>query len=257
MATSPPHAGGPRPPARPPARPGPRRSADRRPAIRPDAIVDAAVALTAESGIEGWTIRDLTARLDSWPQVVYHHIGSREAVVHEVVERVVALFPVPAPGLHWRDWFRDLLLGIRPVLTAHRGVARRLALYGPTVPSALPIIDRGVRLLHAGGLGDEATAAYGVLFNSALMPLALEDDRVRLDAHPDDRDLLLMVRDGDRCPGPDDCDGTGLCLFAGSLDRLNSSDEARAAFTEQFYAYTIDRALDGVQARIEQSGAAG
>ncbi|WP_280231615.1 TetR family transcriptional regulator [Nocardia cyriacigeorgica] len=36
------------------------------------AITDAAVALTAERGLDGWTMRDLTARLDTSLSVIYH-----------------------------------------------------------------------------------------------------------------------------------------------------------------------------------------
>ncbi|AVH23421.1 TetR family transcriptional regulator [Nocardia cyriacigeorgica] len=35
-------------------------------------ITDATVALTAERGLDGWTMRDLTARLDTSLSVIYH-----------------------------------------------------------------------------------------------------------------------------------------------------------------------------------------
>jgi AcrR family transcriptional regulator len=208
-------------------------------------IIDTAVLLTAEVGLEGWTIRSLAARLDSWPQVLYHHVGDRDAVAHAVVEEVVARFSVPDPDLPWRPWFRELLIGARPVLREHRGVARRLALHGPTVPSALPIIDHGVALLARSGLGDEAMAGYSFLLAGALSPIAVDDDRVRLGVSVDMGDLAQDLRTG----------GEGLRVFGAVLDRLDDGPDAREKYAQYIHTYTIDRALDGIEARIAELAA--
>ncbi|MYW02231.1 TetR/AcrR family transcriptional regulator C-terminal domain-containing protein [Streptomyces sp. SID3343] len=211
-------------------------------------IIEAAVLLTAEVGLEGWTIRSLAARLDSWPQVLYHHVGDRDAVAHAVVEEVVARFPLPDPELPWRPWFRELLLGARPVLREYRGVARRLALHGPTVPSALPIIDHGVALLARSGLGDEALAGYTFLLSGALSSIAIDDDRARLGVTPEMGDLTPHLHAG----------GEGLRAFGAALVRLEAGPDARETYAGYIHIYTIDRALDGIGARIaELTGDAG
>ena len=232
----------------------PRRKA----AVTATDVIDVAVALTAEQGLDHWTIRELTERLDAWPQAIYHHIGSREMVVHAVVERVVSSIPLPDPDLGWRSWFRELVFGMRPVLRAHRGVARRLAVHGPGVASALPIIDQGIRKLLDAGLGEqEATAAYAVLLNGGLMPLVVDDESARRGVQADGPDLQALVARADGGPGAPPGEGEGLRVFAASLGRLNDSEVSRVAFAEQFYAYTVERILDGVAVRIEAVREAG
>ncbi|MGC0422677.1 TetR/AcrR family transcriptional regulator [Embleya sp. AB8] len=206
-------------------------------------IVSAATTLSAEVGLEGWTIRSLATALDSWPQVIYHHVGDRDAVAHAVVEEVVARFPVPDAELPWRAWFRELLLGARPVLRAHPGVARRLAVRGPTVPAALPIIDHGVALLACSGLGAEAMAGYHVLFAAAMSAIVIEDDRAMLGVPAVDMgELSEQLRTG----------GEGLRTFAGTLAYLHEGLEQRETYSLFTYTYTLDRTLDGIAARIAE-----
>jgi AcrR family transcriptional regulator len=83
----------------------PSRQAARLPPITPEGILDEAVKLTSAHGIDGWTIRQLAAALEAWPRVIGYHVGDREAVVHGVVQRVVAQIPVPSADTPWQDWF--------------------------------------------------------------------------------------------------------------------------------------------------------
>ncbi|WP_432842119.1 TetR/AcrR family transcriptional regulator [Dactylosporangium sp. CA-092794] len=152
------------------------RSKDR-PRLSPGLVVDAAVRLTRERGLDGWTIRDLAGALDTWPNTIAYHVGDREAVLDAVVERVVAMMPNPPAALGWQDWFRELLYPGREVVAQYVGVARRLCRDGATVPAALPIMDRGIGLLVAAGFGDRAPLAYAALLNSAMLLVALDDDR--------------------------------------------------------------------------------
>ncbi|MEU0939628.1 TetR family transcriptional regulator [Embleya sp. NPDC005971] len=205
-------------------------------------IVRTATALTAEVGLEGWTIRSLATALDSWPQVLYHHVGDRDAVAHAVVQEVVARFPVPDPELPWRPWFRELLLAARPILRAHPGVARRLALRGPDVPAALPIIDHGIALLARSGLGIEAMAAYHVLFAGAMSPIVIEDDRAAAG---------VFVMDTGALSEQPAAGGEGLRTFADTLAHLREGPDQREAYALHIYTYSLDRSLDGIAARIE------
>src|SRR5919198_4810717 len=168
---------------------GPRVLRDQ-PPMDADQIVLAAVVLTREHGLDHWTLRQLADALGCWPTVVYHHVGDRAAVSAEVVNHVVGLVRPLDESVPWRQSFDVLLRDLRTVLRRHPGVARWLALSGPVVPSALRIIDRGVQILANAGLGDEAAAGYGVLINTALLAIAIEDDR---DSQPGLREEVKEV----------------------------------------------------------------
>ncbi len=215
------------------------RAAAGLPPITAEKIVDAAVELTAEHGLDGWTIRQIATRLQVWPGVVAHHVGDREAVVNGVADRVIARIPVPGPDLPWRDWFHTLVHGGRTVLRQFPGVARRLVVVGPIVPAALPTIDTGIQVLHRAGFGDQATEIYRYLLNSAFMLVAVEDDR---DHHPTARATMGRVLAG----YADDPAHPGLAAAGAQALRAASVEDPDLAF----YRLTVERSLDGAQALL-------
>lgn len=152
------------------------------PAVTPDGIVDAAMRLTAERGLENWTLRQLASAVDAYPAVIYHHVGDREAVVRAVAERVLAQLPSPDSALGWREWFAELLGGMRTVLRRYPGSARRLALFGPALTGSDRFITAGTALLAGAGFGDEALMAYNSLLCTATQFVSMEDDRKPVDA---------------------------------------------------------------------------
>ncbi|BBB00120.1 putative regulatory protein [Actinacidiphila reveromycinica] len=217
-----------------------RRSVER-PPVTAAMIVEAATALTAEGGLEGWSTRQLAGELEVWPRVIYHHVGDRDAVADAVADRVVGRIRVPEPGLPWRQWFEELLLGGREVLRGYRGVARRLVRTGPILPSALAIMDRGVLVLRDAGFADGATAAYRYLTNSAYLLVAVEDDRA--EHLPDARARLAVTLAAHR----DDPEHSGLAEVGRAVMGRGADDPgAIRAVEEEFYAYTVARSLDGV-----------
>ncbi|MBZ4318519.1 TetR/AcrR family transcriptional regulator [Streptomyces huiliensis] len=224
------------------------RTAAGLPPITAEKVITAALDLTREHGLEGWSIRQLSGALGVYPGVIYHHVGDREAVVEMVTDRVVAGMPLPDGDLPWRAWFQAFLVEGRLVLREHPGTARRLVRLGPTVPAALPAIDRGVRVLLRAGFGQDATLVYRYLLNSAFMLVATEDEE---EANPGGRSRMTEVlgayHDADDRPG----------LAAAGSDVLHRAADPRSPqeMAADFFAFTVARALDGAEALIGGSGA--
>jgi hypothetical protein len=104
-----------------------------------------------------------------------------------------------------------------------------------TVPAAVLMIDTGVSKLAEAGLGDEAPAAHIMLLNTALHLIASEDER---DVDPKLQDAIIAslgVLSEDR-------QHPGAAMFADTL--------ADAFDLDRLYNYAVERALDGVAARI-------
>lgn len=215
------------------------------PSLTPEQVVDAAVGLTRERGIDGWTIRDLATELDTWPNNIAHHVGDREAVIRAVVGQVVSLMPNPPADLAWQDWFRTFLHGGAAILGEYAGVARRLCRDGPSVPAALPIIDRGVGLLSAAGFGDSAPRAYSVLLNGALLLVALDDDRELAGRRRGQASRSLLAMDP-----PDDA-GRGWDVMRGHLEQWADDPEARRT---DLLTYTVETAIAGLEVELRLLG---
>ena len=54
------------------------------------ALLDAAEALIRERGLDGWSLREATARVGVSPSAAYHHFDSRDELVQALSDRVLA-----------------------------------------------------------------------------------------------------------------------------------------------------------------------
>ncbi|GAA3548877.1 TetR family transcriptional regulator [Amycolatopsis ultiminotia] len=219
------------------------RAATGRQAITAERVIDAAVRLTVEHGLEGWTLRRLAAELGAYPAVVYHHVGDRDAVVCAVLDRVVGGLRVPDPGLPWQEWFVELLSELRVVLRRHPGTARWMVLFGPSVQAATELLDRGVRMLLDAGFGEESTLAYHLLAATACQFVTMEDDRDgSLAERLDNTEEYAAYRDRSDLPG--------MAAHGRTMHRLLTEPGLLDAYFTHLYDYAVRRCLDGLTTRL-------
>lgn len=76
-------------------------------AINQDTIINEALALLNEEGLEGVSLRKLAQRLGIQAPSLYHHFDSKSALLAGIIERIFdeGLDSVPACR-HWQDWMR-------------------------------------------------------------------------------------------------------------------------------------------------------
>ncbi len=213
---------------------GPRTAADEVP-LTAEQIIEAGVHLTAARGLAGWSTRDLAKEVGCWPTAIVHRIGPRHEVDRVIVDAVMRAVGLPSPELSWRPWYQQLLNSLHDTLIGHPGVARWLGMAATTVPAAVLMIDTGVCKLAAAGLGHEAPAAHIMLLNTAVHLIASEDER---DVDPKLQDSILASLGA----LSEDRQHPGAAMFADML--------ARASDLDRLYNYAVERALDGVSARI-------
>lgn len=217
-----------------------------RPAITAERIVDAAVELTAERGLENWTLRELAGALGAYPAVLYHHVGDRDALICAVLDRVVATLPIPDEGLHWQEWFAQLLADVRVVLHRYPGTARWMVRFSPSVTAATTLVDRGIRLLQEAGFGDESSLILHMLTTTACQFVATEDDR----NSPAFSQRLDNAAEYAR--HHDDPDHPGLATHAKMMKARQADPELAADYHAQMYEYAIRRCLDGLAVRLAE-----
>ncbi|WP_375002938.1 TetR/AcrR family transcriptional regulator [Aeromicrobium sp. CTD01-1L150] len=209
-------------------------------------VIDAAVQLTHDHGLYGWSVRDLGRELDVAPSVVYHHVGGRELLCREVVERVVADLGVPDADLAWDAWFREVLLSAHQLLSDYPGTAKWLLMHGPVFEHLLPIVDTGMAVLQRDGFDDEAPWVYASLFNTVVLTLVGRDER---SAHEDDgpRDHAAMMADFTALshghPGVRD-------LADGALAPLVESTHDTARLHREYVEFLVDSLIDGLRLRL-------
>lgn len=121
-----------------------------------DRIVDAALDLVDEVGIEGLSMRKLGARLGVEAMTLYHHVANKDALLDLLVERVT-LAAAAAPADEPEAWRERL-----------EGFARRYRSALLARPRLLPLIStRPVRSPEAMGL---FVKALGDLIQAGFAP---------------------------------------------------------------------------------------
>lgn len=141
-------------------RPGPRR------VLTEDAILDAALALLDEGGLEAASVRRIAAAVGVAPNAVYTYFPDKAAVQAALVDRLlgeVDYAVLAGPGRPWRERIRALALDVRARLSAHPG-AVALLMGGPLDgPNALALGEGLLAVLAEAGLAREAAARASYL----------------------------------------------------------------------------------------------
>jgi AcrR family transcriptional regulator len=97
-------------------------------------ISQAALKIVDEHGLHELTMRRLADELGTGPASLYRHVASRDDLLVEVADLVLAELDAPDPGLHWRDALEQLAHDLRRVLVGHRGlvvISSNAPLLGP------------------------------------------------------------------------------------------------------------------------------
>jgi AcrR family transcriptional regulator len=129
-------------------------------------ILDVALAIIEEQGIDGLTMRQLSARLGVALGATYHHVKNKNAllvlVAHSLFDRVE--IPPLDDTREWSVQVGELLLSLTDVFVGQSELAAWiLAHFEETAPSEIMIRMRGI--LANAGFGPDATEeALSALF---------------------------------------------------------------------------------------------
>jgi TetR/AcrR family tetracycline transcriptional repressor len=127
-----------------------------------DAIVDAALALLDDDGLEGVSMRRVAQRLETGPASLYQHVSGKDELLVLVLDRVCADVEIPAPGVGpdgWQAPLKAMLRSMRKVLAAHQDLAYVMLGRIPTGPNALAGAEGLLRIMREGDV-PERVAAY-------------------------------------------------------------------------------------------------
>lgn len=140
-----------------------------------DRVLQAAVALADEIGIEALTIRKLATHLEVGPMTLYHYVSSKDAIVDGMVEIVFSEIELPRDDLNWKEAMRRRCVSARQVLRRHSWAAPLME--SRTAPGAANLRhhDEVIGVLRRGGLSLQMTAHAYAILDSFIYGFAFEE----------------------------------------------------------------------------------
>ncbi|MBB5779996.1 TetR/AcrR family transcriptional regulator C-terminal domain-containing protein [Nonomuraea jabiensis] len=148
----------------------------RREPLNRERVLDAALELADQEGLEGLTMRRLAKALGVEAMSLYNHVSNKADILDGVAERVFEQVERPDPALPWQEQVRAVALSMYRVFSRHPAVPLALVTdqSNPTSVRALEPLDALVGALFQAGFDDlgawrALTAVNSLVFGSLVL----------------------------------------------------------------------------------------
>jgi AcrR family transcriptional regulator len=129
-----------------------------------DRILQAALALADEGGIDALTMRKLGQALGFEAMSLYNHVANKDDVLDGILDLVLDESEPPSPAGDWHTAIRDSAISVHQGLTRHPWACPLLMSPGRVRPARLQYMDSLLGRLREAGFSAETTYhAYHVL----------------------------------------------------------------------------------------------
>jgi AcrR family transcriptional regulator len=170
-----------------PERPATRR----RDPITRDAIVQTAIRLLDEGGLDQLSMRRIAEELDTGAASLYWHIGSKDGLLDLIFDHVIGEVEMPNPEpQRWQEQLKEVARGTRAVILRHRDIVRISIGRIPMGPNALRVSEGLFGILRAGGIPDPLAVLAQRLLFAIINGFTLDETTelgVEVDGQPDEQ----------------------------------------------------------------------
>jgi len=222
-----------------------RPEAKPRPRLTLDQVVQAAIALLDEEGLDGLTTRALATRLGVQSPAIYWYVRDKGELLDLVADAICA--PAleftagggPAGDLGWREQAATGLRRYRAVLRSHRDAPRLLAERPPNGPVRRRLADLAVGQVLRAGFPETDAAVISLLLGDYVISIVSEEFRIQAQA-------MRSAADGE-IPWQGSAEYPNLAQIASQLAAVKPDDLFEAG---------LEVLLDGLEQRLERLRAA-
>lgn len=145
------------------------------PALDQQQIVEAAIALLNESGLDGFSMRRLADRLGIKAASLYWHVQDKDHLLILIGEAICATIGDPDPALSWRERAEWLGNETRRAAKAVRDGAKVLANTPPIGPNRLRLMNAGFQALLDAGFSPHDAVYAAMLVNDYVTMFVIEE----------------------------------------------------------------------------------
>jgi AcrR family transcriptional regulator len=165
--------------------------------INRTSVVEAALAVADEQGLDAVTMQKVASRLGVTSMALYRHVSSKADLFDALVEALLTQFPLPADQLPWRERLTRLVEGIRAAAGDHPGAFPLLLTRPAATPRARRVRDAVHAALREAGLPCAMVPRAERLLSTAVLGFAVSEAAGRFAGHSRstrDADFALLLR---------------------------------------------------------------
>src|SRR3954471_12498576 len=150
----------------------------RRDPLTREAIVETAIKVLDEVGLDKFSMRRVADQLDTGAASLYWHVGSKDGlfdlIFEEVIGEQVGEVPDPDPE-HWQGQLKEVARTMRRAILRHRDIVQLSVGRIPMGPNALRMSERVLAILRSGGVSDELAVHSYLLMISVVNGFTLDE----------------------------------------------------------------------------------
>src|SRR5262249_17551284 len=207
-------------------------------------VVNAALALLDEVGLDELTMRRVAERLNVKAASLYRHVHNKEELLALLGDEISAEIPLPRADGNWRHQLTEAAWNVRRGLLAHRDAARVLASTPPAGPRRLRHVEAVLRILRNAGLDDRDAARAAYHLNNLVTEFASDEGRfptyMATPPGPSRRKILAEVRRQFKSLPKDE-----YPTIVALADHLTEDAQ------DELFQFGIDMCLRGIQALVK------
>ncbi len=148
--------------------------AGRRP-LTAERVVEGAVGLADEIGIDAFTIRKLADAIGVKPMTIYHHVPNKEAIVDGMVNQVFSEIDLPPTDVDWRSAILVRSRSMRQVLAKHPWASPLMESRTAAGMATLRHHDAVLGCFRGAGFSLQATGHAYAVIDAFLYGFALQE----------------------------------------------------------------------------------
>lgn len=150
-------------------------AAPSRPVMSRERVLEGAIALADEVGMDGFTIRKLATAIDVKPMTIYHYVSNKEAIIDGMIDLIFAEIELPPVRIDWSEAMRRRARSARAVLARHRWATPLMESRTNPGPATLGHHDAVLGCLRRAGFSIEMTAHAYAIIDSYIYGFALQE----------------------------------------------------------------------------------
>jgi len=148
---------------------------EERPRLSRERVLEAAMAVSDEGGIDALTIRSLAQSLGVKPMSVYYYVANKDEILDGIVDLVFSQIELPTAGGDWRAEIHRRAHSARRVLRAHPWAIGLMESRTSPGPATLRHHDAVIATLRGAGFSHALTAHAYALLDSYTYGFALQE----------------------------------------------------------------------------------